>query len=253
MHPAIAAHVFLVSIFIPMVCAVYFANATNSSATLSFYPTTSLTKPSVLDVTPTPSGGSNLTQTTAGLHNTTSREAWENNFVTHSYLDQNSSFFSTATFCNDAWVFGPCCQHFNSHFDTAAFASWMTADDLEPSPPPSASLTHDCCGGCTYRAKSIDLYYWPSAADLITCTSERISVNTWYNITHNRAVHYVTDPAYGCNGSGPGVLSSPYTTVVYNHTLTSPTPYMRFTSFWAYNYCSRMYGKARLAMAPLCP
>jgi hypothetical protein len=55
-----------------------------------------------------------------------------------------------------------CCDYYNasSVVDTSAFNSWITAGD-NAGPSPSVGAIYGCCGGCSVRASSVQIYYWP--------------------------------------------------------------------------------------------
>jgi hypothetical protein len=145
-----------------------------------------------------------------------------------------------------------CCRYYNSDLDTFAFSSWIFADSASPSP--SLSPRYACCGECTVRAPNIQLYYWPGAEDIVDCPTyttgsysyASIELNTTTTVTETYTLT-MHSWAYFCRESIPA--AAPYTTVINNFTMTSPTMYVRLTSLTAYNYCGRVgtfTGKARL-------
>jgi hypothetical protein len=51
--------------------------------------------------------------------------------------------------------------------------------------------------------------------------------------------YYYVDPAKGC-GNGTGSNYTQVTTVISDFTMTSPTPYIQFTSVYRYNWCGKL-------------
>jgi hypothetical protein len=141
-----------------------------------------------------------------------------------------------------------CCDYYNTNLDTAAFKSWITAG-AEPSP--SVGASYGCCAGCTIRAQSIQVYYWPGAGDLVICSSTSATSYTLLpgdpRYPQWKPVFPAADPAYECNNTTPKLV----TTVIDEHTLTSPTPYIRFSSFWAYDWCGKRSGMLVVAILVL--
>jgi hypothetical protein len=137
-----------------------------------------------------------------------------------------------------------CCSYYNPSLDTLAFSSWISAGNAEPSP--SLGAKYGCCGHCTIRAQSIQVYYWPGGGELTRCITGTTTFvvtytenytdtaeKTW---TETLSATGMVDKAYGCNNNNSAAYV-PFSTVIDGHTLTSPTPYIRFTSVRAYDYC----------------
>jgi hypothetical protein len=136
-------------------------------------------------------------------------------------------------------TYDPCCSYYNSALDTKLFSSWLTSGDIAAYPTSAVGAKYNCCGRCYIRAEGIQVYFWPSAADLVTCTSQYISVNTWYNITHSRVTYSMAGPAIGCNDT---TSYTPYTMVISGNTLTSPTPYISISVYGVFNWCGLISG-----------
>jgi hypothetical protein len=117
-------------------------------------------------------------------------------------------------------------------------------------PSPDLGVKYGCCGDCTVRA-TLQLYYWKSAAEMIPCLSymtvsgsyEAFNSTSYYTDTFTQTLSRV-DPAIGCNGTN----TAPYTTIINNFTLTSPTPAVGFTSFFAYNHCGKVWGMFKFVL-----
>lgn len=136
-----------------------------------------------------------------------------------------------------------CCSYYNPDLDTAAFNSWISAGNADPSP--SLDAKYGCCGRCAIRAQNIQVYYWPNGAELTRCDPGTTTLVVTYtdNYTDITSTTWtLTSPATEMvdKARGCGMNNSAYTpvsVVVDGYTLTSPTPYVRFTSVRAYNYC----------------
>jgi hypothetical protein len=143
-----------------------------------------------------------------------------------------------------------CCSYYNSDLSTAVFESWVTAGAAEPSPDVGAR--YGCCGDCTILVSNIQVLYWPDATaqEWITCSTSYTTYATSlpagvrcpacatsWDVTE--PLYSTADAAYGCNHPAP----SPFFTEIGGYTLTSPTPYIRFTSFWPYDWCGKVIGK----------
>jgi len=157
----------------------------------------------------------------------------------------------TKTICSFSSYGGPsfwdhrdqsCCKKYNTDLDTSLFWSWMTAGGAAASPDVHAS--YSCCGDCYLRANKIDVYYWPGATGL--GLQECTSYSTSYDPVKSSTISYwvsqwAVDPAMGCDGKGTTAYE-PVTTVIQGFTLTSPTPAVGFSSFYAYNWCGQLGG-----------
>lgn len=135
-----------------------------------------------------------------------------------------------------------CCDYYNASGNVAAFDDWMTAGDGVTSPYVGAQF--GCCGDCVVRANNIQVYYWTGAAGLAECSTiiTTSSTDSWVIPSTVASWTYTdfswVDPAFGCNGSAP----TPVTAVIDNNTLTSPTPWIGFTSIGAYDHCGSWWG-----------
>jgi hypothetical protein len=113
-------------------------------------------------------------------------------------------------------------------------------------PSPSLGAKYGCCGRCAIRAQSIQVYYWPGGGGLTRCITGTTTFVVTYteNYTDTTKTTWtaplsatdMVDKAYGCNNNNSAAYV-PFSTVIDGHTLTSPTPYIRFTSIRAYDYC----------------
>lgn len=77
--------------------------------------------------------------------------------------------------------------------------------------------------------------------DTITAANGAVTTETFPASTMTVTIPdpYYADPAQGCGTNGTGNYSM-FTTVIDNYTMTSPTPYIRFTSVYRYNWCGRL-------------
>lgn len=137
-----------------------------------------------------------------------------------------------------------CCNYYNPSLDTLAFSSWISERNADPSP--SLGAKYGCCGRCVIRAQDVQVYYWQGNGELTRCITgtttfvvtyaengTNTAEKTW---TETLVATEMSDKAYGCNNNNSAAYV-PYSAVIDGHTLTSPTPYVRFTSIRAYDYC----------------
>lgn len=244
--------------------AIFYANTTSENTAVStFDPSaaTSARPASVPITTVTPSSTSNAANIT------TSAFAQSSNLSTNSsilnvnttslpyltiFVDANAFGTSTITECPGIYSIyheymqdprnSTCCNYYNASGNVAAFDSWMTAGDDATSPYVGAKF--GCCGDCVVRANNIQVYFWPGAQAMMECTTEITvsGIDTTVTPPTSYFISYFSsswvDPAFGCNGSAP----TPITTVINDNTLTSPTPWIGFTSIAAYDHCSQWWG-----------
>jgi hypothetical protein len=228
-------------------------NSNSTSGTSSFMSSTSSTistsdsKLSSSSPVPTVSetSSSSRSSTTTSNHTITSPA------VLPTLLTTEVSGGQTYTVCSFSSYGGPfywdhrdqtCCSKYNTDVDTSLFWSWMTAGGTSASPDVHAS--YSCCGDCALRADKIDVYYWPGATGL--GLSQCTSYSTSYDPVKSSTISYwvsqwAVDPAIGCDGNGTKTYE-PVTTVIQGFTLTSPTPAIGFSEFYAYNWCGKLGG-----------
>src|SRR5579871_3177998 len=229
--------------------AIFYANTTVSTFSPSI---TASAIPAVPVPTPTPTSTSDTPIITVSAFAQSSSSSILNATATGPpHLITTTSGTSTITECPPIVLisnglitqypeYRSCCDYYNASGNVAAFDSWVTAGDDATSPYVGAK--YGCCDVCVVRARNIQVYYWPDAANLMECYLVTTHFNTDGNPTLSSEWFDVSttwvDPAFGCSGSAP----TPVTTVISGRTLTSPAPGMGFTSVGAYDHCSQWWG-----------
>lgn len=91
---------------------------------------------------------------------------------------------------------------------------------------------------CTSYTTFTDTFY--PTTETITAANGAVTTSTipGFTLTDIIPDPYYVDPAQGCGTNGTGNYTM-VTTVIANYTMTSPTPYIRFTSFYKYNWCGK--------------
>ncbi len=251
------SYFFVLESLILDVHAIFYANTTVSTSNPS---TSTSARPASTPITtlptPTPSSTSNTAIITASALAQSSNSTTLNVTTTSlpyliTVLTTNAFGTSMVTECPPVdippnWFDNPywrnstnstCCNYYNASGNVAAFDSWITASGDVTSPYVGAK--YGCCGDCIVRANNIQLYYWAGATTLMECF-----VPGNFTDLENTKIHWTlpsptfVDPAFGCSGSAP----TPVTAVINNRTITSPTPWIGFTSIAAYDHCSQWWG-----------